>query len=45
MYNCPISNKNNEYYNGIIIQNRVKGEGVYLYRPMLKSKRNRLRGG
>ena len=36
------SYKINEYYNRIIIQNRFNGEGIYLYRPTIKSKRNRL---
>ena len=44
VYKATFSRKNNEYYNGIIIQNRFKAEGVYLYCPTLKSKRNRLRG-
>ena len=45
VYIWPFSYKINEYYNGINIQNRVKGEGVYLYRPIIKRKSKRLRGG
>ena len=44
VYIWPFSYKINEYYNGINIQNRVKGEGVYLYRPIIKRKSKRLRG-
>ena len=42
VYIWPFSYKINEYYNGIIIQNRFRVGGVYLYCPMLKSKRKRL---
>ena len=45
VYIWPFSYKINEYYNGIIIQNRFRAEGVYLYRPIIKRKSKRLRGG
>ena len=45
VYIWPISYKINEYYNRIIIQNRFKAGGVYLYCPIIKRKSKRLRGG